>query len=194
MKFKKLFKFYYPACLFGRQVFLLLFFALSLNCASTQNTSAPYAENKSKTEALILDSAERFFIALKKGNFKTAWDLLSEKSHKTIIDEVYQASKKSGVNIKEEEIMYDFNSNGIIFNSYWRAFLNTDMFNTDMVLKQSRWEIGPVKENEAEILITYKASERPTRLKLFKEGSSWKVGLVETFWTRKTLNTIKDLL
>jgi len=47
------------------------------------------------------------------------------------------------------------------------------------------WEIGFIKENKAEIIIKQKKSEEPARLKLFKENNKWKVGLVETFWTRK---------
>jgi hypothetical protein len=56
-----------------------------------------------------------------------------------------------------------------------------------MVLEQSRWEMGFIKKNEAEIILMYKKSDRPTRLKMFKENDVWKVGLVETFWARGTL-------
>jgi len=54
-----------------------------------------------------------------------------------------------------------------------------------MILENSRWEIAFIKEDKAEIIITYKKSAEPARLKIFREDNTWKIGLVETFWTRK---------
>jgi len=150
------------------------------------NPTDVYAEDTSKTETLILDSAEKFFISLKKGNFKTAWELLSEKSHKTIIDDVYNASKKIGVEIKKEDIIKDFNSNGAIFNNYWKAFLNN--FNPDIALKDRIWELEEIKLDYAVILL--KKNEVVTELQMYNEKSQWKVGFVETFWEGKAMKII----
>jgi len=142
-----------------------------------------YTEDISKSQALILDSAERFFKSLKERKFKITWDLLTKKSRERIIDDVYKTSKQLGEPINKEDIIKDFNNGGEMFNSYWNAFLTT--FDPDMVLEDSRWEMGFVKKDKAEIILTYKKAKRPARLKMFKEDGSWKVGLVETFWTRK---------
>ncbi len=108
---------------------------------------------------------------------------MSEESHEKIIDDVYKDSKKMGLGIEKKTIIKDFKSNGAMFSNYWIAFHNN--FDPDMILEQSRWEMGFIKKNQAEIIITYKKSENPAILKMFKEGGMWRVGLVETFWTRK---------
>lgn len=138
---------------------------------------------ESETESLILDSAEKFFLLLKKSDFKNAWELLTEKSRKAVIDDVYNVSKKLGQEIKKEAVAKDFNSNGVIFNSYWNAYIQN--FNPDMVLEQSKWEIGRIGKDEAEIIINYKKSEKPAIVKMLKENGAWKIGLVETFWPRR---------
>ncbi len=45
--------------------------------------------------------------------------------------------------------------------------------------------MGHIRPDSAELLITHKRSQKPARLQMFKENGTWKVGLVETFWTRK---------
>ncbi len=141
-----------------------------------------------KSIAPVLNSAEKFFVSLKNNEFETAWSLLSEKSHEMIIDDVYEAAKKINRNIKIEEIIQDFNGRGVMFNSYWKAFHGT--FDTEMLLEQSRWEECVVTGEKAEIIITYNKSQDPARLKMFKEKDTWKVGLVETFWTRRTAKVL----
>ena len=130
----------------------------------------------------ILDPAEKFFVSLKDRKYGTAWDLLSAESHSTIIDNVYNASRKDGSNIQKLDITRDFENRGIICNSYWNAFLET--FDPDMVLKESRWEMGPIEKDEAEIIIMHRRSDFPARLRMFKENGTWKVGFSETFGIR----------
>jgi hypothetical protein len=133
----------------------------------------------------VLDSAERFFLSLKDRNFSLTWRLLSEKSRETIISDVDKASRKIGGAATAEEIRNDFETSGVISANYWDAFLNT--FDPDMILEESRWEIGFIKNNKAEILITHRKSREPAVLSVSMEDNIWKVGLVETFWTRKSL-------
>jgi hypothetical protein len=144
-----------------------------------------HAEDHDRSTATILNSAEKFFISLREREFDIVWGLLSEKSHKTIINDVYKDLRKFGSGIKKENIVSDFNSNGALFKNYWFSFLSN--FNPETVLEQSLWEMGNIKKNKAEIILTHKKSEMPTRLKMYKENGIWKIGLVETFWTRKTM-------
>ena len=55
-------------------------------------------------------------------------------------------------------------------------------FDPDDALERSRWEMGTVEEDRAEVLITHRGADRPAVLRMFREGGRWKVGLVETFW------------
>ncbi len=160
-----------------------LIFALSIVFFLSVNFNSSYGEDPDKTLALVLDSAEKFFISLEEGKYAISWELLSEKSHKTIITDVYKSSNKMNGNIKRENIAADFKDRGIMFRSYWKAFSGN--FDSDIILEDSRWKIGYILADRAEILITYKQSEQPARLKMFKENNAWRIGLVETFWTRK---------
>lgn len=81
-----------------------------------------------------------------------------------------------------EGIRSDFVAGGPLAREYWDAFLSR--FDPDAALEQSRWEIGSVGKDRAEILLTHQGSERPAVLKMFLEAGGWKVGLVETFWSR----------
>ena len=133
--------------------------------------------------APVLDSAETFFISLKDRKYGAAWDLLSKRSRKTIITAIYKASKKNGEDLQQENIENDFKKQGIISNAYWDAFLKN--FDPDMVLEESRWDMGPIDKDEAEIIILHKRSDFPARLKMFKENGSWKIGFSESFGTRR---------
>lgn len=144
-----------------------------------------HANSRNNPETLdrLLDSSEKFFFSLEKGEYQTAWELLSEKSHKTIINDVYKATRKLQKDIKKEDIANDFLTGGIMFRNYWYAFAGN--FDSKMILEESQWEIGYISKDRAEIIITYKKTEHSATLKMFKENNTWKVGLVETFWTRK---------
>ncbi|RJQ53955.1 MAG: hypothetical protein C4526_05795 [Nitrospiraceae bacterium] len=153
---------------------------------------AAFPETDSDPAGLVLDSSEKFFISLKENDFKFAWNLLSSESHETIITDVLNASRKTGIEISREEIIRDFSNSGIISGNYWKSFLDT--FNPDMVLRESRWEMGLVKKQSAEIIITHKKSENPVVLKMSKENGEWKVGLVETFWTGRSDSFLRRLM
>jgi hypothetical protein len=145
-------------------------------------------DDEYKTLAPILSSAENFFISLKNTEFDTAWDLLSENSHKVIISDVYDVTRKINRNINREDIIEDFNSRGRMFTNYWNSFHRS--FDADMLLEHSEWEMGPIRKNEAEIIIRHNNSQGPTILKMSKEHDTWKVGLTETFWQIKALNLL----
>ena len=81
-----------------------------------------------------------------------------------------------------EVVRSDFIAGGPIAREYWDAFLSR--FDPDAALEHSRWEIGSVGKDRAEILLTHQGAERPAVLKMFLEAGGWRVGLVETFWSR----------
>jgi hypothetical protein len=81
-----------------------------------------------------------------------------------------------------EAVRSDFVAGGPIARDYWDAFLRR--FDPDTALEHSRWEIGSVGKDRAEILLTHHGAERPAVLKMFLEAGGWKAGLVETFWSR----------
>ncbi len=141
------------------------------------------SQNSPSTLDKLLGSSENFFISLEQGDYQTAWELLSKKSHGTIINDVYKATRKLQKDIKKEDIANDFLTKGIMFRNYWYAFAGN--FDSRMILDESKWEIGYISKERAEIVITYKKTEHPAKLKMFMENNDWKVGLVETFWTRK---------
>ena len=70
--------------------------------------------------------------------------------------------------------------------AYWNSYLNA--FDPDCVLEQSKWDIGAIKKDKAEINILYKKSEKPAVLLIYMEGNVWEVGLEETFGSRNLLS------
>jgi hypothetical protein len=136
----------------------------------------------SNMEAALF-SAESMFKMMKNRNYPKIWSLITRKSQDVIIDDVYKAEADVGMKHPKEKIYYDFNNGGILSNAYWNSFL--DNFDPDLALEQSRWDIGKFVNEKGEIIIKYRKAESPAILRMFKENGTWKVGLVETFWTRK---------
>jgi hypothetical protein len=66
--------------------------------------------------------------------------------------------------------------------AHWNSYLNA--FDPDSVLEQSKWGMGAIKKDKAEINILYKESAKPAVLILYMEGNLWKVGLEEAFGPR----------
>jgi hypothetical protein len=67
--------------------------------------------------------------------------------------------------------------------AYWDNILAA--FDPDIILEQSRWEMGKIKKDEAEIVLQYRKSVNPAILKLYREDSKWKVGWEESAGVRK---------
>jgi len=159
---------------------------MALPCALSAEEDMTY------TIDVILAQAEDFFTLLKKGGYDAAWNLLSERSRETIIDDVYKTYQKMGGAIQRAAIEQDFDKKGIIFNNYWNAFVQSvDIL---MVLDDSRWQAGVIGRNKADIIITYKNSKNPLKLQMVKESDLWKVGLVETFWQTRSMDILQAIL
>jgi len=172
---------------------VVMFHPLSASAASPEAHPAVPA---------ILARAESLFQSMKARDYPAIFAVLSAKSREAIVAETSSAlaaaAKKTGPGetiaaetpsspAREpapgpEGIRGDFIAGGPIARDYWDAFLSR--FDPDIALEHSRWEIGFVGKDRAEILLTHHGADHPARLKMFREDGGWKAGLVETFWSR----------
>lgn len=122
---------------------------------------------------------------VKANKFLETWQMLTDKSRKTIIDDIYKEERKfpSKEKFTREMVENDFIECRNMCVNYWVNFIFN--FEPEKALNESQWNIGFIKNKEAEILLTNKNSQLPAKLKMFKESGVWKVGLVESFWQRK---------
>jgi hypothetical protein len=129
----------------------------------------------------ILAAAESLFQTMKARDYPATWSVLTEKSRDTIVSDTEEAIRKAGETlITKEQLREDFAAGGPTCRQYWEGFLRR--FDPDDALERSRWEMGVVEKDRAEVLITHRGADRPAVLRMFREGGSWKAGLVETFW------------
>lgn len=148
---------------------------------SAATVEIPYSELDK-----VFSSAEIMFKAMKERNCPAIWASLTKESKKSIVDNVYKATVKSGNEYSKEQINIDFEIGGLIAKTYWKSYLAE--FDPDMILEQSKWEIGFIKSEKAEIKIQHKKAEKPAILKMYKEDGIWKTGLEETFKAREYLD------
>ena len=132
----------------------------------------------------ILTAAESTFQNMAKKDYVALWGGLTAETRRNIIRNVRKARDKAGLpDYSEERIRKDYETGGEIAQDYWGDYLS--QFDPAMVLAESRWTMGEIKKDRAEIAIRYKKSEHDAILKMFREGGAWKVGLDETFSTRQ---------
>lgn len=173
---------------------IILFFIIASICHFVMAAPGPVSAEEDTGYAVdvMLAQAEDFFTYLNKGGYEAAWQLLSDKSRKTIIDDVYETYRKMGGEIQRAAIEQDFENGGIIFRNYWNAFVQN--FDIHMVLDDSRWQAGIMEQDSADIIITHKNSKNPLKFHMVKEDDVWKVGLVETFWSNRTMDILQAIL
>ena len=145
--------------------------------------SFAYGDDMNKEIDRVLTSAETLFKSMKSRQYSRIWELLSLKSRNAIVSDTYKELKSSTGSYSEELVEKDFAAGDILSRAYWNAFLNN--FDPVIVLEQSKWEIESISKDKAEIKITFKKADKPAILKMSREDGIWKVGLTETFWTRK---------
>jgi len=158
-----------------------MFHSLSASAASPEDHPAVPA---------ILARAESLFQSMKSRDYPAIFAALSAKSRETIVAETSsalatdakQAPPAKASPPDPEAVRRDFVAGGPIAREYWDAFLRR--FDPDAALEHSRWEIGSVGKDRAEVLLTHHGADHPARLKMFLEDGGWKTGLVETFWSR----------
>jgi hypothetical protein len=166
-----------------RRVAILLSFAL-FPLASLYAPSAAIASPEDDPEVpAILAAAESVFQAMKVRDYPATWAVLTAKSRNTIVSETEDAIRAAGGNpLPKGDLREDFAAGGPVARQYWEGFLRR--FNPDDPLDRSRWEMGEVKKDRAEVRITQHGSENPAILQMYREDGIWKVGLAETFWAR----------
>lgn len=120
---------------------------------------------------------------MSKAAYPALWSGLTEKSRKSIIRNVRKALGKTGLDYAEERIRVDFERGEELARDYWTGYLL--QFDPKTVLEESKWSMGEVKKDKAEIVIRYKKSGQDAILKMFREEGVWKVGLYETFSARQ---------
>jgi hypothetical protein len=168
--------------IFRRLLFIVFFFACSLSLS----ISPAWADRLSEEETnRLLSSAESLFLAMRARQYTDIWPSLTESTKKSIVAAVYREAKKAGTTYDRETIEADFKDGGAMAKTYWDGYLS--VFKPDGVLEESRWTIGAVRKDKAEISILHKKSEKPALLQLYKEGNRWKVGLEETFGARNVM-------
>lgn len=154
--------------------FLALVLCLPARAASPEDHPAVPA---------ILARAESLFQSMKSRDYAAIFAALSAKSRETIVAETLSALAAAAKNPApdREAVRRDFVAGGPIARDYWDAFLRR--FDPDAALEHSRWEIGSVGKDRAEIFLTHHGADHPATLKMFREDGGWKAGLVETFWS-----------
>ncbi|MBN1381633.1 MAG: hypothetical protein JXA41_08160 [Deltaproteobacteria bacterium] len=158
-------------------VMMLLFFLLFCPSAFT----IPLDEETSR----VLKSAETLFQAMQDKNYCLIWQTLTHKTRQKIVDSVYKASTKKGLETVKDKILADFIEGGEIAKAYWNSYLHE--FDPEIALRESKWTINKLEKDTAEINILYKKSPNPAVLQLYRENKAWKVGLEETFGARSLI-------
>ncbi len=139
-----------------------------------------YCQKPGDEQDQILVAAESIFKAMKKKDYPKIWALLTNASKNIIVDDIIkEESKRGGGQYSREVINNDFKAGGGLATVYWSNYLA--VFNPDIVLEQSKWQMGKVARGKAVIVIKHQKSDRPAELQVFRENGAWKVGLEETF-------------
>lgn len=156
---------------------IAVFFLSASFCFSQSKNNLPQEDS-------ILTTTENLFQFMKTRNYAAIWENISIKTRKIIIGDVQKAvKKKTGNGLGYTEVEKDFVAGGALAKSYWDSYLS--VFDPEIVLLQSKWAMGKIEKNEAEVILHYKKSEKPAVIKIFRENDAWRVGLEETFGTRR---------
>lgn len=130
----------------------------------------------------ILAAAESVFGSMKRGDYPLLWEGLTAETQRAIVKNSRKSLEKTRIDYAEEQIRQDFKTGGKIAQGYWGGYLLE--FNPAIVLEESKWSMGEVRKDKAEIFIRYRKSAKDAVLKMYREGGVWKVGLDETFSPR----------
>jgi len=106
----------------------------------------------------ILSRAESLFQVMKSRDYPAIFAVLSAKSRETIVAQTSASLAAAKMAVPgREAVRNDFVEGGPIAREYWDAFLRN--FDPDSVLEHSRWEIGSVGKDRAEIHITHHGAD-----------------------------------
>ena len=144
--------------------------------------SSSFSQSLEDPEVVALFMAAReFFQTIESKDYSGVWERITAESREKIIDAIYKEQKNTGESSTRGIIRSDFNRCGPVCESFWKAYFKA--FDPDSTLKQSRWDLGYIKKRKAEIWITHMRADRPAKVKLFREEGTWKIGVMESFWT-----------
>ena len=153
-----------------------------LACLPFLCAACPPAQAGTPEIPAILSAAESMFLAMKARDYPAVWRTITVNSRDTILAETEGAIRRSGSQpVSRDALREDFAAGGPVAREYWEGFLRR--FDPDDALERSRWEIGLPEKDRAEVRITHRGADRPAVLRMYREGSEWKAGLVETFWS-----------
>ncbi len=164
---------------FPPPVFFIVFALLCFVALPTVAFSA--ADVKEETE--ILNVAESVFLSMAKKDCPAIWKGITTGTQNAIVRNVHKAVVKEGMIISEAEVRADLEKGGGLAQDYWGGYLSR--FDPKTVLEESRWTMGEFKNDRGEIILRHQKSDYDARLKMFREGGLWKVGLDESFSTRQ---------
>ena len=142
-----------------------------------------FSKESPPESAPILEAAEAVFENMEKGDVLALWKGLSAASQRAIVKNVYREVKKTDSGVSEDAVRTDFESGGLLSRKYWAGYLSS--FNPKSVLEESAWNMGPVKNGKAIVVLRHRKASHDAQLKMFFEKGAWKVGLEETFSTRR---------
>lgn len=148
-------------------------------------TPAPVPADDTELPA-ILNTVERFFVALDGGDSRAAWGFLTSKSKDAVVSEVVSRlpQEKRGAEAVKR-IRADFDGNGDASAAYWKSLLSR--VDAGTVLRESRWEPGEIDGVRASILITRVGSNRAAVVALSREkDGAWRLDLSDTFFREPT--------
>ncbi|MBZ0158525.1 MAG: hypothetical protein K8I29_20200 [Alphaproteobacteria bacterium] len=158
-------------------------FVIFVVCTASLGVPTETIASSDKESNEVLAAAEELFVALRSRDYTKVWGRITEASRTTIVGDVHKRLDKSKIDFSKEKVTEDFARCDDLCRTYWSNFLLN--FEPNTVLTDSIWDLGFIKKNRAEIIITYKKATNSAKLKMMREEGQWKVGLVETFWTRK---------
>ena len=141
------------------------------------------ADSRGEDSGDILTAAESVFQTMQKGDYAALWRGITGGTQRTIVRSVAKALDKAGKAQPEEAIRRDMETGGELAKGYWSGYLS--QFDPKTVLEESKWSMGEIKKDRAEITLRYRKSSNDAILKMYREGGAWKVGLDESFSTRQ---------
>jgi hypothetical protein len=157
---------------------VLCFLALLASCQAAPKTrAAPGQENR------ILGAGEKPFLLMNRKDYRAVWSSISRRSQDAIVQDVLVACRGLTVQCSRDELRADFARGGPSATVYWENYLAN--FDPNTVLRDSRWSMGAVGPDEAEIIVRHKDADREAILKIVREDGAWKLGLEESFGVRK---------
>ncbi len=160
-------------------LFISCLAVMLVSCQAAQKMRVSPDEQNS-----ILSAAEKPFIHMNEKRYRDVWEGISRKSKDAIVRDVLKACNVFHVTCDSATKFHeDFANAGPSAIVYWENYLAA--FDPNSLIKESRWVMGKVGDEEADIVVRFRGSNGDAVLKVVKENGVWKMGLEESFGVRK---------